>query len=148
MSENPHTGSCTCGDCSVSIVLPEPLSSYTPRACDCGFCVPRGVAYLSAPQARISLRSVSGWRRDQQGSRQAFFLSCTLCGELLAVVAELEDGWRGAVNARQLEDRELLREAQPASPKGLDGSGKRARWGSLWGRVEMEAVLDRLEQRG
>ncbi|MEO0424007.1 MAG: aldehyde-activating protein [Pseudomonadota bacterium] len=130
-------GACACGRCTVRLALPSPLGEHTPRACDCDFCTARGVAYLSARDAQITLDSTGGWHRERQGSGQAEFLSCAHCGELLAVVAPFDDGWRGAVNARRLDDQHLLAEAQAVSPKLLDASTKRSRWGTLWGRAEV-----------
>lgn len=140
LASQVYRGACACGCCTVLLALSSPLESHTPRACDCDFCVARGVAYLSAPDAQITLRSADGWRRERQGSGQAQFLSCAHCGELLAVVAPFDDGWRGAVNATQLDDQHLLAPAQAVSPKLLDASTKRSRWGTLWGRVEGDGV--------
>ncbi|MEO0972096.1 MAG: aldehyde-activating protein [Pseudomonadota bacterium] len=128
-----YAGGCTCGLSTLQVTLPEPLHHYTPRACDCDYCQALGAAYLSAPGARIDVRSERTLRRERQGSEQAEFLRCSGCGDLLAVIADFEGELRGAVNAQRLEGRAALAPSQPASPKLLDGGTKRERWQSLWG---------------
>ncbi len=138
MSDTEHTGRCSCGARTYHIALPDALASHSPRACDCDFCQARSVAWLSAPGARIRLDGAAAWDRQRQGSGQALFLCCPFCQDLLAVVAEFDDGWRGAVNGNLGQGRAALGAPQVVSPRKLDAQSKRSRWGELWGRVMWE----------
>lgn len=143
MAAETHEGSCACGACGYTIALDAPLNTYQPRACDCDYCTARGIAYLSAPTARITLTATRPWQRERQGSEQAEFLSCPHCADVLAVIARFEHDIRGAVNGRLLKESGRLGGAVTASPKSLEPATKRERWRTLWGRVQLDEVAMR-----
>ena len=94
-----YYGKCACGNAEYSITLPQDLSCYTPRACDCDFCTSRKVEYLSDSAGRIEIRSVLPLQRLKQGSNQATFLSCPTCATILGVAYITDKVSVGAVNA-------------------------------------------------
>ncbi|MGY0217503.1 hypothetical protein ACWJJH_08930 [Endozoicomonadaceae bacterium StTr2] len=72
------------------------------------------------------------FRIEQQGSKQARFLFCPDCGDLVAVTCQIGGENKGTVNARFLGEYPSLREAVPVSPKVLSPREKRTRWRQAW----------------
>lgn len=132
-----YYGKCACGNAEYSITLPQDLSCYTPRACDCDFCTSRKVEYLSDPAGRIEIRSVLPLQRLKQGSNQATFLSCPTCATILGVAYITDKVSVGAVNATCLVDKAALQPAISASPKQLTAEEKVARWLMLWSSLKI-----------
>ena len=95
-------GGCHCGNIAYRAALPKALAAYVPRACDCGFCVSHGAAYVSdrAGSLVISIADASRLSRYRQGSGLAAFLICRTCGVLVGVCYEDAEGTYGAINVR------------------------------------------------
>lgn len=132
MSE-PHSlqGSCHCGRLKLTFSTRIAPERFSPRACDCSFCVRHGAAYISDPEGRLVIDA-----RDADVMQYAFghglarFLMCRHCGVLVAVVFE-EGGRRFAsVNSRCFVGANFG-EAKAASPQTLDATQKRERWTRL-----------------
>lgn len=66
-------GQCRCGQTKVILQLPEKLTKYSPRQCDCDFCMARKLLYLSHPDGQLIIESVNALTSEQQGSQQASF---------------------------------------------------------------------------
>jgi len=126
------SGQCRCGKTSVVIGLPEPLEQYSPRQCDCDFCMSRNILYLSNPEGKLIIESVSDLVSEQQGSKQAAFLSCAYCHTVIAATIQSGDKLIGAVNSTLLAEFNKLQPATLASPKHLSATEKVTRWQSLW----------------
>ncbi|MEM1113615.1 MAG: aldehyde-activating protein [Pseudomonadota bacterium] len=125
-------GACSCGTVEIAFTHARPHAEYSPRACDCDYCEPRGAQWLSDPQGQLEVLSAAAMREETQGSGQARFHVCPHCGDLVAVSYDTGEGLLGAVNARVLKAYEELSEAQSASPKRLDAQQKTERWSALW----------------
>jgi len=129
------TGRCNCGEVSFSLALSQPLNTYTPRVCDCDFCIARGIIYLSDPKGSLELHSKLPLKTVVQGSGQAKFLSCVSCDSVVAVIYCFEAGLKGAVNANLINGREQLQKVIVVSPKLLSPTEKIERWNSVWLQV-------------
>jgi len=136
------TGHCRCGAVQLRLTLPEPISHFTPRACDCDWCQARKVCYLSHPAGTLAVTSKQPLQQEQQGSGQATFHSCPQCGDLVAVSCEIAGELRGAVNASRLDARDQLPAAETVSPRLLSPVEKKARWDSAWLRLQIKTSGD------
>jgi len=135
-----HEGNCQCGTVSMVFCTTKPLANYSPRACDCDFCISNNVSYLSEPQGSLSIKSRQKLTRKQQGSGQATFLCCGSCDQLIAVLfnAPLEP-LIGAVNSQCLVNKNDLSSSKTSSPKLLTPTEKRQRWAKVGCLVQLEA---------
>ncbi len=135
-----YKGACQCGDVRVELSLSGSLSGYSARACDCDFCRARNIAWLSDPQGRLRIRADRPLAALSQGSRQARFMVCRDCEQVICVAHQFESGWKGAVNAALLDEREQLSPAQTVSPKRLGPDDKKARWDQVWCPLDIEEL--------
>ncbi len=127
-------GRCHCGAVRATVTLTRALSTYAPRSCDCDYCSMQGIAYLSDPEGELAIevREPSALAAYRQGTDQARFLRCARCGIVIAVVCAADGVLHGALNARTLENRADLAEAETVSPRLLPGDERLARWSRLW----------------
>ena len=132
MTDYRYEGTCSCGQSSYQVNLPNPIDAYVPRACDCDFCQSRKIAYLSDPKGTARLCGTESFSKQKQGSEQASFLSCPHCHDVLAATCLINNELRGAVNAALLTDKANLMQAEPASPKRLSAKDKLTRWAQIW----------------
>ncbi len=127
-------GGCHCGNILVDIELARAPHTYNPRACDCGFCRKHGASYVSDAQGSLVIRikdeRASG--KYRQGSGQAEFLFCGICGVLVGVSYRSDGRLYAAVNTRILDAQANFGAERPASPKSLPASEKAARWRDIW----------------
>jgi hypothetical protein len=130
------TGSCHCGNVSVSIELPRDPIEYSPRACDCDFCRKHGASYFSDPDGTLCLtvRSRKLLHEYRQGSRTAEMLVCANCGVLIGGMFRTDAGDFAAINTRIVDAGIAFGDPQTASPKLLDVEEKAERWRRLWFR--------------
>lgn len=135
------SGGCHCGNLEVTIELSAPSGTFSPRACDCDFCVKHGAAYISDPKGSLRIRikdkdQVSIYR---QGSGTAEFLICRNCGVLVSVIYQSEGRVFGTVNVSALDRTAHFGERTVVSPKVLPANEKTERWKNLWfGQVTLE----------
>lgn len=131
-----HTldGGCHCGNIGFELGLTRAPATYNPRACDCGFCLKHGAAWLSDPQGSLAVRVVDegGVTRYRQGSGQAEFLLCSRCGVLAGVFCSIDGQLYGAVNARAVAGGVEFGPQQPVSPQQLSPADKSRRWQGAW----------------
>jgi hypothetical protein len=131
-SINTYTGHCTCQRVPFRIQLPQALSNYQARACDCDFCSQRSIQYLSHPNGTLEIPHNHSLQTLTQGSEQARFWQCTHCHDIIAATCEYPDGVRGAVNATLLDEKSQLQNPVMVSPMLLSAEEKRARWRGVW----------------
>jgi hypothetical protein len=125
-------GKCRCGQTTIKISLPETLEQYSPRACDCDFCMSRNISYLSHPDGELEIESKAALDIQRQGSNQASFITCSRCGTVIAASMQLENSLIGALNATLLSDFSLLQQPTIVSPKVLGAKEKVERWQTVW----------------
>lgn len=134
---NAYSGKCHCGTVTFLMELPEGLDKYSPRKCDCDFCMDRNVSYLSHTDGVLEIECSSPFIVIKQGSNQALFLVCSGCGEVVAAVYQFHDFIKGAVNAGLLNESAYLQKPIIVSPKHLAPEEKLSRWESVWFRVRV-----------
>ena len=134
-----YSATCLCKSVMLDLSLPRGIDSYTPRKCDCDFCVERDLAYISGPEGRLKVSSIVPLNVLKQGSKQASFLQCSQCNQVVAVVYDFGQCLQGAVSASLFKEGFPLSEDQTVSPKLLSAEEKRARWERLWFSVEIES---------
>jgi hypothetical protein len=131
-----HTlsGGCHCGNIGLELELTRRSDTYNPRACDCDFCRKHGAAYVSDPQGSLAIhiRDPQQIGKYRQGSGQAEFLVCQVCGVLAAVLYGSEGRLHAAVNAKAVEAKTGFGPEQPVSPKTLSAGDKAKRWQDVW----------------
>jgi len=132
-----YSATCLCGSIELTLTLPKDISSYTPRACDCDFCIDRDLNYLSDPEGHLLIQSKTPMNKLKQGTEQATFLECLKCEKVVAVICYENSLVKGAVSAELFREKYTLAKAQSASPKLLSATEKRERWRKLWLTVEL-----------
>jgi hypothetical protein len=133
-------GGCHCGNIELEAQFSKPLESYSPRVCDCGFCMKHGAAYVSDPQGtlRFVVRNQDDCRKYLQGSDLATFVLCARCGVLTGVLYRSSSQLFAALNARVIDRQIAFGAPQAVSPKKLSPEDKVNRWQALWfARVEL-----------
>ncbi|MCJ8318274.1 MAG: hypothetical protein MJK12_01485 [Colwellia sp.] len=133
-------GKCKCGQTTIKLSLPETLEHYSPRACDCDFCISRNISYLSHPDGELEIESIEPLAVQQQGSNQAEFITCNCCKTVIAVSLQLENALIGALNSTLLSDFLLLEEPTIVSPKALAAKEKLARWQTIWLKMKVNGI--------
>ncbi len=134
MTPSKYSGKCFCGNIRFEMELVKPLGTYTPRECDCMFCRKHGAAYLSDSNGKLVI-FVEEKRKLQlfkQGSNQAEFLICTICGILVAVC--YYDGIKryAAINSRTIDCAAAPGKNKVVSPERLLPEDKVKRWKEIW----------------
>ncbi|MFC4698762.1 aldehyde-activating protein [Glaciecola siphonariae] len=132
-----YPGTCHCNQIELYLNLPLALSDYSPRACDCDFCSEHDLMYVSDPQGTLEIVSTISLQHLRQGSQQAEFLRCANCEQIVAVVANIDGEYKGAINSDCLHDADLLSAPTPVSPKALSKDEKKARWAKHWSKVKI-----------
>lgn len=129
-----QTGQCYCGNITLELNLPNSISTYTPRECDCSFCQKHGAAWLSDPHGKllITINHPENLLRFHQGSRQAEFLICQSCGVLAAVCYSENTTNYTAINYRALQNKNQPGNPVTVSPQKLSAEEKTSRWKEVW----------------
>jgi hypothetical protein len=132
-----YLGTCHCNQIELQLRLPKALNEYSPRACDCDYCMQQDAMYVSDPLGTLDIVSTISLARVKQGSMQAEFLNCVNCEQLVAVVSNIDGLTKGAVNAECLHDSQLLKAPTAVNPQTLNAEQKRERWSQHWSSVSL-----------
>lgn len=127
-----YNGSCSCQSVKISIELSKSIDCYKFRACDCDFCVPRGIEYLSDPKGKLFIENDSPLKIVKQDSNNADFLLCEKCHDVIAASYQSDNTRSAALNAKLLDNYNALQGSDITSPKNLSAEEKINRWKSLW----------------
>lgn len=127
-----YYGSCSCGETKITLKLPTELKNYSPRKCDCDFCMENNLVYLSDPLGNVEIATSQTFNTIKQGSEQAIFLACSNCKNIVGPIYDFQSGTKGAINANLLELKSELQKPTVISPKHLAPEDKLARWKDLW----------------
>lgn len=92
----------------------------------------RGIAYISDVNGELHINNGCELLALSQGSKQASFLTCPECMDVIAATIEKADGLIGALNSTLLADAQQLKTATVASPQQLSSIDKLARWQLVW----------------
>ncbi|TQV70895.1 aldehyde-activating protein [Aliikangiella marina] len=131
-------GQCGCGKTRFKVDMPHPMQAYHPRRCDCDFCLPRQIQYISDPDGILFLKKGYLAHTLQQGDELAEFITCSYCEEVIAVIYRDSKEQKAAANATLLESKHDFSEPETVSPKLLAADEKIARWHSLWFDLVLE----------
>ena len=128
------SGGCYCGNIRIHAALSQPLISYRPRACDCGFCGKHAAAYISdsAGRLRIQIGVEDEVNRFRQGSNTAQMMLCRICGVLVGALFDDSGRLFGTLNSRALDSCGSFGPQQSVSPQSLSAEQKVQRWRELW----------------
>lgn len=131
---NTERAGCHCNNITVEVTLSGDLAEYTPRACDCDFCIKNGAAYVSDSKGKLAvkIRNPEESTLYKQGDNLVELLICKQCGVM--VCATYTDGNEiyGTLNSKTLSNRDQLSPSQVATPKLLSPEEKIERWKALW----------------
>ena len=125
-------GSCSCRNFELDWQLID--LSLVPRACQCDYCRPRSLAYVSKPGSRftVTVHNSQFHQVVQQGSQSAHFHECSHCATLVCVTADIDGRTYGAVNAACMDNKLGFAEPVSFSVGGLSAMDKQQRWRQLW----------------
>lgn len=143
MNSKNLLGSCHCEKLTVHLETTLDSQLFTPRACDCSFCIKHSAAYVSDPlgQLIIEYKDESALQSYRQGSESAKFLLCRNCGVLVAVVFEDNTTTYGAANSKCFYPGTTFGPEQVISPHRLRAEEKKSRWFQVWmPNVQLRAV--------
>ena len=128
------SGGCHCRNILVEMQLTQVPDRYSPRACDCDFCVKHGAAYVSDPKGfarfRISDENTAG--KYTQGDALAEFLLCRNCGVLIGALHRADSRLYATLNAKLFVPAGIFGAQSMVSPKKLPATDKQKRWQELW----------------
>jgi len=131
MAASAHTfgGGCHCGALGLTFRTALPVSAWSVRACQCGFCRAHGARTTSDPAGRLAFHAAEPalLRRYRFGLGTADFLLCERCGVYLGAQIETAAGAFGTLNVRALTPLPAgLPQAAPAD-YGAESADERAR---------------------
>jgi len=135
-----YSGSCHCGAVSVALSLTRAASEIAVRACQCGFCRPRGTRTVAeaAGRAVISAASPDQVRRYRFGLKTADYLVCSTCGTYIGAVQEEAEGLISVINVGGLDIPDFRdRTPDPVSYNGETVAERLVRRRTYW----MPAVI-------
>lgn len=134
-SVHSYRGSCHCHAVSVALSLSRPASDVRVRACQCGFCRPRGTRTIADASggAVISAGSPHLIRRYRFGLQTADYLLCSTCGTYIGAVQQEPGGLISVINVGGLDVPEFRnRLADPVSYDGESVADRLARRRTYW----------------
>jgi hypothetical protein len=106
MSSHPRTfdGGCHCGALGFSFETALPVSEWSVRACQCGFCRAHAARTTSDPSGRLAFQVGHGesLQRYRFGLMTADFLLCSRCGVYLGAQIATGRGAFGIINTLAL----------------------------------------------
>ncbi|NVJ67506.1 MAG: aldehyde-activating protein [Gammaproteobacteria bacterium] len=137
---NLYYGACSCGKVKLEFHSMLKLSIFAERRCDCDFCSARKIGYLSEPHGNLTIINQKPLKSYQQGSKQADFLACPDCDDVICASYQSDKqskGLIGSLNAKLLDEYLLLGSSETVSPKKLIVDDKLERWKQIWMPIEI-----------
>ena len=125
-------GSCECKN--IEIYWEVENLTLTPRACQCGYCMSMGAAYISKSGSTFeaNIRTDACYHKVQHGSRNAIFHECTNCHIVVFVTAEMDGTVYGVLNANCLVNQAGLSTPITTNFGTESGAQKQQRWRQNW----------------
>lgn len=134
-SVHSYSGKCHCGAVSVELSLPRPASQMRIRACQCGFCRPRGTRTIADPAGSllISAAGPGQIRGYRFGLKTADYLLCATCGSYIGAVQEELGGLISVINVGGLDIAEFSGAVpDPVRYDGESAADRMARRRTYW----------------
>jgi hypothetical protein len=127
-------GQCACLNIRFNLKIGFPIESFSPRACDCDFCLKNKISYISDAQGKavIEIHKPSLIKILQQGHARAHFLMCQECNEMICALYSEGSQQFGAFNTNLISNKDQFAPSLSVSPKKLTSEEKVSRWKQLW----------------
>ena len=138
-----YSGTCHCGAVSVALDLSRPAGDFRLRACQCGFCRPRGTRTISdkAGHAAITLKTATTVNRYRFGLKLADYLVCATCGTYVGAVQSDPDRSIAVINVAGLAIPEFDGlDSDPVSYANETPDARHTRRRSYWMPVTVSVV--------
>ena len=126
-----------CGEIKFTISLPTTLDKYSPRKCDCNFCISKNISYISDPVGKLEIECEASVEIMKQGSNEADFITCSNCKSVIVASLQLNHQLIGALNSTLLFDSFVLQPPINVSPKLLTVKEKIERWQACWLTIKL-----------
>jgi hypothetical protein len=127
-----YAGSCHCNQIELKLHLSQALEHFTAEACDCDFCTDNNMIQLADPVGSLEITSMISIGHSKQGSKQAEFLRCCNCEQIVAVVVLVKGKLHGAINSECLHDADQLGRPKLVLYDALSAEQKMQRWAQSW----------------
>lgn len=127
-------GHCVCLNVEFNLNISFPVESFSPRVCDCDFCLQNKISYISDAQGTvdIEIHKPNLIKLFQQGHKLAHFLTCQECKTVVCVIYTEGSQQFAAFNANLILNKDLFAPSLSVSPKKLTSEEKVSRWKQLW----------------
>ena len=131
---NKVLGGCHCGNVTYMAEIPNDISMYNPRSCDCDLCTSHAASYASDSNGTLTIKIKNNAEvsRYRQGSRIADFIICKKCGVLTNVLFDEKGIIYGSINVRSAREFEKFGEGKVAHLVQLDDKARIKRWKEIW----------------
>ena len=130
-----HTGSCHCGNISITLQTQLNPTQFVVRDCQCSFCRKHNSSAISDPDGKltINISDIAQVNRYQFGLRTAEFLICRTCGVYVAACTLNEENKRGIVIVSTLDDAaEFTSKPRAVDYDAEDKAGRIERRNERW----------------
>ena len=120
-------GSCHCQALGFSFQTSLPVTEWSVRACQCGFCRARDAMTTSDPAGRLTfhVNEPDALQRYRFGLNTADFLLCRRCGVYIGAQIQTAGGAFGIINTRALTPHLQGLPAAAAADYGSENAGER-----------------------
>ena len=122
-------GGCHCGAVGFLFHTALPVSQWSVRACQCGFCRAHGALTTSDPAGRLIFHAYAdetqALRRYRFGLKTADFLLCSHCGVYVGAEIDTARGAFGIINTRALTPAPADLPAATAADYGAESPSER-----------------------
>jgi len=127
---NVLKGGCHCGRISLVFSSSICTEEFSPRACDCSYCVKHGAQFISDRNGSlvVNVKEADALGEHRFGHELAKFLFCKSCGTFVVVLFEADGRTFGSVNTRCFEAGVKFGDPQTVSPQKLNADQKKERW--------------------
>lgn len=128
------SGKCACQNIEFDLKVSFPVETFSPRACDCDFCIKNKVSYISDSKGKadLQIKNPSLIRLVKQGHELAHFLTCLGCKAVVCALYTENQKTFAAFNTDLILNKDQFAECLPVSPKKLTAEEKISRWKQLW----------------
>jgi hypothetical protein len=129
-----YSGSCHCQNIRFEFHSDIEFSKFSPRACDCDFCLKHSASFVSDPDGmlRIRIADKNEVNQYQHGSKTAAFLVCRKCGVFVAVTYTEDKTVYAGINSNTIMENNQFGKKELVSPKKLSAGDKVDRWKKIW----------------
>lgn len=127
-------GKCDCKNIEFDLSVSFPIEGFSPRACDCNFCLQHKISYISDAQGKadVQIHNPSLIRLVKQGHELAHFLTCQGCQSVICALYTEEKKTYAAFNTDLILNKDQFAQPLSVSPKKLTAEEKVNRWKQLW----------------